>query len=214
MNSPKRKISQYEYWPVWVFYAPFVLYWVGKSLKAGSFSYFCKVNPGIKFGGFLDYSKFKILQQIPNEFKPKTQFLKSKSNLSSDFPFVIKPDLGERGRNVEIIKSVKDWENYALSENLIVQEFVDLPLEFGVFYAQHPNETKGQILSITGKEFLVYTADGNSTLKEFVENHPRSVSRIGYLSRKFKKDWEIIHPKRISSPIGTDWKSQPRYAFF
>lgn len=203
--SPKRKLFEHEYWPYWLFYAPFVPYWIWNSVKSGSFSYFCKVNPGIKFGGFLDYSKFKILQQIPDDFKPKTQFLKSKSDLTFDFPFVIKPDLGERGRFVEVIKTIEDWEKYPIQNHLIAQEFVDLPFEFGIFYAKLPYENQGQILSITGKEFLVYTADGNSTLKAFVENHPRTVSRINYLKEKFKDVWEIMLPERteiLLEPIG------------
>lgn len=191
---------------MWLFYAPFVPYWFWNSVKSRSFSYFCKVNPGMEFGGFLDYSKYKILKQIPDEFKPKTQFISKKSEAENlpDFPFVIKPDLGERGVNVEVIKSVEDWGNYPLKENLILQEYVDFPLEFGIFYVQ-TDENSGEILSITGKEFLVYTADGNSTLEEFVLSNPRSISRISYLKEKFGNDWKKIHPKGteiLLEPIG------------
>ena len=203
----KPKFLQYEYWPFWLFYAPFVPYWIWKSIQSKSFSYFCKVNPGIEFGGFLDYSKYKILQQIPDEFKPKTNilFTKNENEIPFKFPFVVKPDHGERGVNVEVIKNNYDWGNYPLTENLIIQEFIDLPLEFGIFYAKFPNGKKGKILSITGKEFLVYQADGNSTLREFVENNPRAVSRMNYLNEKFKEQWEIIHPKGteiLLEPIG------------
>lgn len=160
----------------------------------------------MEFGGFLDYSKYKILKLIPDEFKPKTQFISNKSEVGNlpDFPFVIKPDWGERGVNVEVIKSVEDWGNYPLLENLILQEFVDFPLEFGIFYAQ-TDENSGEILSITGKEFLVYKADGNSTLEEFVLSNPRSISRINYLKEKFGSDWKKIHPKGteiLLEPIG------------
>ena len=201
----KRKFLSYEFWPYWLFFAPFLPYWIWNSVKSASFSYFCKVNPGIEFGGFLDYSKFKILQQIPDEFKPKTQFISHKSELPYAFPFVMKPDFGERGKNVEVIRSLEDWEKYPLNKNLIVQEFVELPLEFGIFYAQLPNEKKGRILSVTGKEFLVFKADGNSTLKEFVENHPRAVSRIQYLKTKFHDRWESVLPQNteiLLEPIG------------
>ncbi len=201
----KRNFLDYEYWPFWLFYAPFVPYWIWKSICSGSFSYFCKVNPGLEFGGFLDYSKYKILQQIPDESKPETQFLHTKSELPHAFPFVLKPDWGERGRNVQVIKSIEDWENYSLKENLIVQDFVDLPFEFGIFYAKLPNENQGRILSITGKEFLVYKADGNTTLKEFVENHPRAVSRTQYLKNKFHEQWESALPENteiLLEPIG------------
>ncbi len=155
----------------------------------------------------MDYSKYKIIQQIPDEFKPKSQFILNKSNLLNlpDFPFIVKPDFGERGTNVDVIKSEKDWENYPLKNDLIIQEFVDLPMEFGIFYAKLPNDKTGKILSITGKEFLVYRANGQSTLKEFVEQNPRTKTRINYLKEKFKLEWEIRHPKEteiLLEPIG------------
>src|SRR5690606_13780773 len=145
VNSKNIKFLSYEYWPYWLFFAPFLPYWIWNSLKSGSFSYFCKVNPGMEFGGFLDYSKYKILQQIPEGFKPKTQFISTKSELSYSFPFVVKPDFGERGKNVEVIRAREDWEKYPLDKNLIIQEFVDLPMEFGIFYAKLPREKKGRI---------------------------------------------------------------------
>src|SRR5690606_28310083 len=122
--------------------------------------------PGMKFGGFKDYSKQEILAQIPQEFIPTTTYLKNKNDFQKPaFPSIVKPDLGERGVNVQLIKSEKDWQEYPLNENLIVQEFIDFPLEFGIFYAKLPDENSGKILSITGKEFLTYKADGTSTLR-------------------------------------------------
>lgn len=201
------RLPEYEYWPYWVFYAPFVPYWIWKSLQIGSFSYFCRVNPGIEFGGFLDYSKSKIIEQIPEKFKPKTQFITSKNEIDSmpEFPFVVKPDVSERGKNVEVICSAADWENYPIEKNLILQEFVDYPLEFGIFYVKMPHIDEGRILSITGKEFLKYKATGKSTLKEFVLSNPRTTGRIEYLHQKFIDEWEIIHSKGteiLLEPIG------------
>lgn len=199
------RITRFEYWPFQLLYTPFVPYWIWNSIKAGSFSYFCRVNPGIKFGGFLDYSKSAILDQIPDGYKAKTIFLKYKKDLDKlpQFPFIVKPDIGERGVNVELIKSETDWQNYPLKDNLIIQEYIDQAFEFGVFYAKHLGNPK--ILSITGKEFLKFKADGKTQLKEFVANNPRSLSRVDYLSNKFKNDWEKIYPKGteiLLEPIG------------
>lgn len=201
------KIKSYEYWPYWLFYAPFVPYWVLRSIQSLSFSYFCKVNPGIEYGGFLDYSKFALLEQLPDEFKPLTIFIhKKKDHIKPlEFPFIVKPDLGERGVNVELIQSQKDWENYELSQNLIIQDYIDFPLEFGVFYAREPEEKNGRIISITGKEFLIFKSDGKTTLEEFVLKNPRTVYRIEYLKNKFKNQWKYILPKGeeiLLEPIG------------
>lgn len=191
---------------MWVFYAPFVPYWLWKSFKSGSLTYFCKVNPGMEFGGFLDYSKYKILNQIPDEFKPKTQFIPDKNGTETlpDFPFIVKPDLGERGVNVEVIRDKNEWEKYPLEKDLIIQEFIDLPFEFGIFYVKFP-ESSGQILSITGKEFLEFESDGNSTLRSFIENNIRAYPRKDYLFQKFKDQLDSVYPKGtkiLLEPIG------------
>lgn len=203
----KPKFSEFEFWPYWLFYTPFVPYWIWNSIKSGSFSYFCKVNPGIQFGGALDYSKFEVLNQLPAEVIPKTYFLKHKNegeNLLS-FPFIVKPDFGERGVNVELISTEKEWKNYPLNENLIIQEYIDLPLEFGIFYVRHPHSKVGEILSITGKEFLEFHTDGKTKLKEFVENNPRAFARKKHLSFQFQSIWNEILPKGktiLLEPIG------------
>lgn len=192
---------------MWIFYAPFVPYWIWNSIKSCSFSYFCKVNLGIKFGGFLDYSKYEILKQIPEEFIPKTEFISHKNEFKNtwNFPFVVKPDLGERGVNVEVIKSENDWKNYSLEKDLIIQEFIDLPFEFGVFYVKLPNENSGKILSITGKEFLQFESDGNSTLRDFINQNTRAYFRKEYLLKKFENELDIVHAKGrkiLLEPIG------------
>lgn len=203
----RRKLINYEYWPFWLFYAPFVPYWLLRSVQTGSLSYFCKVNPGMRYGGFLDYSKFDVLMQVPIAYRPQSSFLKDKSQSERlpEFPFIVKPDESERGRNVEVIWNKTDWERYPVHENLILQEYVTLPFEFGVFYTRHPKNETGQILSITGKEFLRWTSDGKTTLGEFVQTNIRAEKRKKYLEKKFKTLWDRILPKGstiLLEPIG------------
>lgn len=192
IKAVKPGLTEYEYWPYWVFYAPFLPYWFFNSIKSGSFSYFCRVNPSIEFGGFLDYSKSAILDRVEDKYKPKTLLLKTKAGLKElpKFPFVVKPDKSERGKNVEIIKSESDWENYPIERDLIIQEYVDYPLEFGIFFVRTQAGSQGKILSVTGKEFLVYKPNGNSTLKKFVLNNPRAYKRRKYLENKFGEIWD------------------------
>lgn len=207
MRVFKLNIPPYEYWPFWLFYAPVVPLWLWYALRSKSSTYFCKVNPGIEFGGFLDYSKHQILAQVPQEFEPNTLFISHKDECHEkpNFPFVVKPDVGERGVNVEVIRSFQDWKNYPIKENLILQNYIDWPLEFGVFYVRKPNEEKGSILSITGKEFLVFEGNGQQTLKEFVVENPRARQRENYLKEKFKNQWETVLSKGkqlFLEPIG------------
>lgn len=130
---------------------------------------------------------------------------KNQLEILPDFPFVVKPDIGERGVNVEVIRNEKDWENYPIENNLIIQEFIDFPLEYGVFYAKFPGEKNGKILSITGKEFLRFESDGKITLRDFINNNIRAYFRKEYLYKKFESQLDEIHPKGtqiLLEPVG------------
>ncbi len=86
------------------------------------------------------------------------------------FPLIFKPDLGERGWLVKRIDNLKNIQDY-LSEikiDFIIQELVDLPLEFGVYYVRFPGEENGKVNSITAKEFLCVQGDGKKTLKQLI----------------------------------------------
>lgn len=116
-----------------------------------------------------------------------------------------KPDLGERGVNVEIIRDKNDWKNYPLTKNIIIQEFINLPCEFGIFYAKLPNEKSGKILSITGKEFLTFEGDGMTSLKTFIENNLRANSRKKNLFEKFENQLNSVPSKGVKillEPVG------------
>ena len=55
----------------------------------------------------------------------------------------------------------------------MVQPWHPGPFEAGLFYARHPDESRGRILSITDKVFPVVVGDGRSTLADLVASHPR-----------------------------------------
>ena len=76
-----------------------------------------------------------------------------------DFPVIVKPDVGERGRGVTRIDSLSQLASHLEQTNndQIVQEYIDGP-EFGVFYVRHPRQPHGCIFSITAKRMPVFTA--------------------------------------------------------
>lgn len=192
-----KKITRYEYWPFWIFYIPMIPVWFWFSIKTRSFTYFTAVNPGIKFGGFFNYSKFKLQQKIQEEFRPQHQFISDKNSiLKIDFPIVAKPDIGERGKNVQLINNQLEWERYANKyKNFIVQKYIDFPFEFGVFYAKLPTQKTGKILSITAKNFLEFIGDGKTSLREFIESDARAYFNKSYLYMKFHDQQELVLEK-------------------
>jgi hypothetical protein len=131
-------------------------------------------------------SKYEVLQLVPESLKPKTILIKLPATVTHvtevmdktglTFPFILKPDLGERGWMVRRIKNEQDIERYLkeIKIDFIMQELVDLPLEFGVYYIRYPSHQQGFVNSITGKEFLSVTGNGTKTLQELILEKDRA----------------------------------------
>ncbi len=209
MNPSLTKWTKYEFWPFWLFYGPLTPWYIYKIFTAGAPAYFCTSNPGLKWGGFINYSKIDLLNQINENFKPKTLFYTeiNHHNIPMPFPFIVKPDEGERGIGVELIRDNNDWKHYLSinNKNLIVQEYNQFPLEFGAFYVRLPKEKKGKLISMTGKDFLQFIGDGKSTFEQLIEQNIRAVFRKEYLLQRYKDQLNDILKKGESiliEPIG------------
>ncbi len=131
-------------------------------------------------------SKFDVLELVPEEVKPKTilvkhpstteQVIKTIQETNLNFPLIFKPDMGERGWMVRKIKTEADVAQYIdeIKIDFIIQELVNLPLEFGVYYLRFPKEKNGFVNSITMKEFLFVEGDGRKTLTELIQEKDRA----------------------------------------
>lgn len=104
------------------------------------------------------------------------------NNLS--YPIVLKPDQGQRGSGVAIIRSDAELQAYfeKTETDTIIQEYVP-GYEFGVFYVRKPNEKKGFIFSITDKRFPTITSDGKRTLEELILTDDRAVCMAPFYLR-------------------------------
>lgn len=179
------KLVNYEYWPMWLFYFPISFYLIYLALKARSLTFFTNVNPCIKDSGIYRYSKFAVLQHIPHEYKPKGILIKqgefSDSKIKNfTFPLIAKPDMGERGKGVELIQDVVALKNYANNKHydFIIQEYCDFQEEAAVFYVRKPSEKKGRITSFTTKKFLEVIGDGQSTIYRLMSSSFRAKLQI------------------------------------
>jgi hypothetical protein len=131
-------------------------------------------------GGMFGESKFEVLEKVPASYKPITILIPRRSKKDDvvkmirqaniQFPLIFKPDLGERGFMVKRVHSEDEIDEYLskMKHDFLVQELVDLPLEFGVFYLRFPTEKKGRVTSIVMKEMLTVTGDGQSTLRDLI----------------------------------------------
>ncbi len=211
------KLVRYEYWSWWVFYLPILPYWLYLSFKSRSLTYFTATNPGIEAGGFFGESKITILDKIADTYKPRTVFVSAQQSLSYirqqlaaaniHFPFIAKPNVGERGNQVEKIHTEAELQRY-LSVNpvdVIFQEFVDYELEMGVFFHRQPAASQGKVSSVTLKKFLSVTGDGNSTVEELMQQSDRARFQLKKFQHRLGEQMQQVLPKgetKVLEPIG------------
>lgn len=181
------KLTHWEYWSFNVFYFPIYFYAAWLMLKARSFFFFSASNPGIENGGMLGESKMKIFDVIPDRYKPKTTILDPDISLAEfdlelkgmklSYPFILKPDIGERGWMVKKINNQSQLQTYLgeIKVPFLLQELVDWPVEMGVFYYRLPDQEIGQVTSIVIKEMLTVTGDGISSVETLLKTNVRSV---------------------------------------
>ena len=205
------RLSSWEYWPFGIIQFPLMLYFAWLALRARSLFFFSASNPGIQMGGMFGESKFKVLEKIPPEVKPKTALVKLPTSTDNvvailrehefAFPVIFKPDLGERGHMVERINDEREVDQYLKKINIdfLIQDFVDLPLEFGIFYRRYPSQKNGEVISIIQKELLAVTGDGRSTLRDLILQKPRAKLQWHKLKVSFQKQLDTVVPsgKRI-----------------
>ena len=192
------KVRHWEHWPWYIVYIPVFLYWLYLGLRARSIFFFSASNPGIKYGGMVGESKNRILNKIPPQYIPKTLLISQEGseNVESKmqkagltYPVIMKPDIGERGWKVQKINNETQGDKYIndVKGDIIIQEYIDLPFEAGVFYYRMPNEKKGTISSIVVKELLKVIGDGTSTIEELVLSSDRAKLQLETLRQTLGK---------------------------
>lgn len=200
------KLKSWEFWPFGIVQLPAIIYWLWLSLRSRSLVFFSASNPGIPMGGMFGESKYGVLKTIPAEYVPKTILINLPANTfdlqvkmrdaALMFPVIFKPDLGERGFMVRRIDTEKDIDTYLrdIKINFLIQELVELPLEFGIFYKRIPGQEKGEVISVVAKEMLSVEGDGKSTLKELIFDSDRAKLQWEKLQFKFQDQLLSIIP--------------------
>jgi hypothetical protein len=192
----KTRIINWEFWPFWIFYFPVFFYFFWLSIRNRSFFFFTATDPLMDFGGMSGEEKWEIFKSMPKESYPETILIndESRSDLlelaqKMGFPLVVKPNIGERGRRVEIIRSVEELNIYAsqVKVDFLLQVLVDYPIELGVFYIRHPNEEFGQITSIVMKKFLSVVGDGQRTVRSLLADESRAMLQLDFEHSRFSQ---------------------------
>jgi len=110
-----------------------------------------------------------------------------------DWPVVLKPDAGQRGSGVAVVRSSDELEAYlgTICVDAVIQEHC-AGEEFGVFYYRDPDEPQGHVFAITEKVFPEVVGDGHSTLERLILDDPRAVCMARfYLERHLARLWDV-----------------------
>ena len=197
-----RKYLSFEFWPGPLFYIPIIPYYIFLSFKYRSPFMPFYANPNLAHGGLIGESKWDFLRHLnPNgnstlptlrlgaalDFLAVREIL-DRGNVS--YPFIMKPDVGQRGFAVRILRNDFDLTEYLLLSQFdrIVQRLSALPQEAGLFYIRKPSQEKGYIFSVTDKAFPFVVGDGRTRLGDLILQDKRArIIAETYFSRLQEK---------------------------
>ena len=211
------KLFNWEYWPFNLVYGPIYLYWLWLCIRARAIFFFNTSNPSIKNGGFLLESKKEIYDLIPPQYYPCTILLDKDVQASelrkqvkeSNFIFslIAKPDIGMRGLAVQKVETIEELLSYAKQSRVrfLVQQFIPLENEVGIFYYRLPGEKNGHITGIVGKEFLTVTGDGSRTIEALLSLDKRFILQLKTLKESYGNQLQrilLMGEKYLMVPYG------------
>jgi hypothetical protein len=195
-----KRWSRWEFWPPYLFYPPVVAYIAYLGIRFRSWTLFTAANPAIPAGGFVGESKHQILEQLKNAAQwlpcstllacgvPSQRLAEAEEFMRQhglQFPIVLKPDAGQRGEGVAVVRSLQKLYEYLTRSYfpVILQEYVPGE-EYGVFYYRYPGEAHGHVFSVTEKQMPVVLGDGRRTLEELILADDRAVCMSDFYLRK------------------------------
>ncbi len=198
------RITNHEYWLTGLVYLP-MLWWGIKRMVARRWLIeLTSVNPGYAHdGGILCESKMDInrklgdgtvddeailhcvlIEEGTNQQRTERaiEALKNNDQLGG-FPVFCKPDQGERGRAVEMIRSESQLAAYcdANEESFVIQQRHAGEMEVGVLWVRHTESItdadyqgpSGFIYAITIKHFPSVIGDGKQSIRRLILGNKR-----------------------------------------
>lgn len=195
------RLRHHEFWPAWFFYLPLVPYLMWLSVRHRGVGVFSACNPGItNGGGFVGESKGAIMSSLPRTGAVLPTRLIGKGALearmeglraemarepSFEFPIILKPDAGERGHAVRLVRDFEQALEYfrGNSSPVVAQPYAAGPCECGIMWIRRADSLAGReegdergtgyIYSVTRKSFPHVKGDGVHTLARLISMHPR-----------------------------------------
>ena len=223
----------WQFWPSWILYAPCLPWYLWLAARHRSLSLPTVANPGMEAGGLLGESKAQVLEALVAG-RPEAQALVARTrrlpaalaggapdaaaaearwpDVSAwmareglDFPLVLKPDVGQRGSGVRLVRTEAEARSYLRSMPLaaVAQEYAPGPHELGVLWVRAPGEAQGRIVSTTEKLFPEVVGDGEHDLHDLILLHPRAVLQHRVFLRRHAEQLDWIPGPGAQVPLVT-----------
>lgn len=217
VQARARRLSRWEFWPTWVVYAPMVPYYAQLALRHGGVRVAGLANPAIPLAGLAGESKWHILSLMPTDafvpavFVPAgpvearlTVLRRQVEDRNWPWPIVLKPDIGERGSAVALVRSWDQARAYlsCLTSDVLAQAYDPGPHEAGIFYARHPDQPSGFIFAITLKRLSHVTGDGVSTIRTLIYRDRLLRPQASALLAAIGSQADTVPPDRQSVTLG------------
>ena len=216
-----RRLTHWEYWSPVIVYPLAIWPLAFRRLRGGRALDFLNCNPSMPLSGFAMESKGDILDNFSPPHSEKIRVARYQrfqgaegKQVVSDFaqkhgwPLVLKPDIGERGHGVTIVRDLDEattWIDLHPEASALVQEYIK-GLEVGIHWARLPRENSGQVTSLARKLPQHLTANGEDTIEQLILKDPRSAAMAKHFFKQFAHRLIEIPPKNekiILTELGT-----------
>lgn len=225
-----RRMLRHEYWPGWTHYLPTLLHIPYWFVRARGRAVFTAVNPGYSpDGGVVAERKHEILARIrdpgvlPGRLIDRDDDRDRRASLAASrvrdtpelggYPLICKPDRGERGRSVRIVRSDEELGAYlgAHPEPVLLQRFDPGPVEVGVLWIRDPATLAdparpgphGRVYAVTRKVLPTLTGDGASSLRDLILAHPRHSAQAGVFLERMAARLDEVPPDGRTVELGS-----------
>ncbi len=209
-----RATSFFEFWPIWLIYAPVAVQWLLLSLRYRSLSLPLLANPGIHLSAMVGVSKsavFELAGDYAREWiLPWTLFevgaeatreqcrraIAAMESANLGFPLVGKPDIGCRGAGVRLLHDEAELSEYLqgfpVGGCIQFQQLSQWDAEAGVFYVRNPEEAVGSVTSLTLKYTPCVVGDGKRRLAELLAEDARAGELLSLYRDRHAENWDTV----------------------
>lgn len=209
------RLRHWEYWPMWTIYLPLGPYYFFESFRSGGLGFFTRTNPSMPTGGMGLMDKEDMYNLLPEGSFPTTAYFNLGTDFISiqkwisannlEFPLVVKPAKGCRGRGVQFLHSENALHNFVLkcNEKMVLQSLIPYSHEVGIFYVKMPTELKGRITGIVEKKGIQIVGDGLHSITELIQQSERYASHLIHLKKDNTRNFNEILPKGNTKEISS-----------